>query len=99
MGAEGRLVRRQPLGSWSSRQHTWELARAVWPAGLPEVGRVEARVALVAAYLRRFGPVTETDVAWWTGWSLRDTRAAVTGAGAEQRDGLLWAADDLPADP
>ena len=99
MGAEGRLVRRQPLGSWSSRQHTWELARAVWPAGLPEVGRAEARAGLVAAYLRRFGPASETDVAWWTGWSLRDARAAVTGAGAEQRDGLLWAADDLPSEP
>ena len=99
MGAEGRLVRRQPLGSWSSRQHTWELGRAVWPAGLPEVPRAEARAGLVAAYLRRFGPVTETDVAWWTGWSLRDTRAAVGGAAAEQRDGLLWAPEDLPAEP
>ena len=96
MGAEGRLVRRQPLGSWTSRQHTWELGRVVWPGGLPEVDRAEARAVLVSAYLSRFGPATESDVAWWTGWSLRDTRAAVAGARAVSRDGLLWAVDDLP---
>ena len=95
MGAEGRLVRRQPLGSWSSRQHTWELGSAVWPGGLPQVDRAEARAGLVAAYLSRFGPASEADVAWWTGWSLRDTRAAVTASGAVTGDGLLWAADDL----
>jgi hypothetical protein len=96
MGAEGRLVRRQPLGSWSSRQHTWELGRSVWPEGLLAMGRSEARGALVAAYLGRFGPATEGDVAWWTGWSLRDTRAAVQGAHAVAEEGLLWAVDDRP---
>lgn len=97
MGAEGRLVRRQPLGSWSSRQHTWELASTVWPDGLPEVDRAQARAALVATYLSRFGPASEADVAWWTGWSLRDTRAAVAGAQAVPEEGLLWAVDDGPS--
>lgn len=89
MGAEGRLVRRQPLGSWSSRQHTWELASSVWPDGLPELDRGAARGALVEEYLRRFCPVLEADVAWWTGWSLRETRAALELAGAVAVDGLL----------
>jgi Winged helix DNA-binding domain len=98
MGAEGRLIRRQPLGSWSSRQHTWELVSAVWPGGLPEVGRAEAQSLLAAAYLSRFGPATEADLAWWTGWTLRDTRAAVTRCGADVVDGLLWGAEDPPED-
>ena len=28
MGAEGRIVRDRPLGSWTSRQHTWVAASA-----------------------------------------------------------------------
>ena len=35
---------------------------------------------LVEHYLRAFGPVTETDVAWWTGWPLGVTRKALGGA-------------------
>ena len=35
MGAEGRLVRGRPLGTWASRQHTWEPAAARWPDGIP----------------------------------------------------------------
>lgn len=78
MALEARLVRGRPLGSWTSRQHTWEPASRWWPDGIPEVP--DARAALVAAYLSRFGPATETDVAWWTGWPLGTTRAALQGA-------------------
>jgi hypothetical protein len=78
MGADGRLVRHRPLGSWTSRQHTWAAITAFWPGGLPSLDRDQARSDLVGAYLRRFGPATERDVAWWTGWPLGVTRAALS---------------------
>jgi hypothetical protein len=95
MGAEGRLVRREPLGSWTSRQHTWEAGTAWWPDGIPDLDPHEARCRLVEAYLSRFGPATETDIAWWTGWSSGTTRRAVAGVRTESLGdhGLVLAGD------
>ena len=99
MGAEGRLVRGEPLGSWTSRQHTWTAGSSWWPDGLPHLDAVEARRRLAESYLRRFGPATEADLAWWTGWSLSHTRTAL-GALATERagDALVLADDTDPVD-
>lgn len=94
MGAEGRLVRGRPMGSWTSRQHTWQPATAVWPDGIPQLDREQARAQLVEQYLRRFGPATEADVAWWTGWPLGVTRNALAALDADEVDGLRVMADD-----
>jgi hypothetical protein len=91
MGTEGRLVRGRPLGSWTSRQHTWEAG----PRGLrEELDREEARAALVSAYLRAFGPATEADVAWWTGWPLGVTRSALAQVKTVELDGAVVLEDD-----
>ena len=94
MGAEGRLVRGRPLGSWTSRQHTWEPVTSRWPAGLPHLEQAEARRRLVEAYLRRFGPATETDVAWWTGWPLGVTRRTLAALDATPLGPGLVMTDD-----
>ena len=99
LGAEGRLVRGRPLGAWTSRQHTWEPASAWWPEGLPPLDPAQARVRLVEAYLRRFGPATETDVVWWTGWAKGPTRAALAALDlADHAGGLVLADDAAPAE-
>lgn len=100
LGAQGRMVRGAPRGGWTSRQHTWEPAEVWWPGGVDVLAPAEARIALVQAYLARFGPVTEADVAWWTGWSLRQTRAAIAGAATvdvelSEGAGLMAADDDV----
>ncbi len=77
MGAEGRIVRARPMGTWASRQHTWEPGSTRWPGGMPDLDPAEARARLVRLYLRAFGPATEADVAWWTGWPLGVTRKAL----------------------
>ncbi len=94
MGAEGRLVRGRPLGTWTSRQHTWEPASSWWPAGIPTMETEQARAELVEHYLRRFGPVTEADVAWWTGWPLGVTRKALAALDTADDHGGLVLADD-----
>lgn len=100
MAAEGRLVRGRPLGSWTSRRHTWETGSTWWPHGMPPLERDSARSQLVEAYLRAFGPATETDVAWWTGWPLGVTRRAVSAVATVEADGGLVTADDAdPVDP
>ncbi len=96
MGAEGRIVRGRPLGTWASRQHTWEPVTAVWPDGIPSLDRDEAKVRLVEGYLERFGPVTETDVAWWTGWPLGATRKAINQLETvDVGDGLMALGHDV----
>ena len=94
MGAEGRLVRGRPMGSWTSRQHTWEPARAWWPDGIEPLAPAQARARLVEEYLRRFGPASEADVVWWTGWAKGTTRTALAAVPTTQLAGGLVLADD-----
>lgn len=94
MGAEGRLVRGRPMGTWASRQHVWEPAAAWWPDGIEPVDPPLARARLVAEYLRRFGPATETDVVWWTGWAQGTTRKALAQVETVEHAGGLVLADD-----
>lgn len=97
LGADGRLVRGRPSGGWTSRQHVWEPASAWWPDGIEPLDSALARVRLVEAYLRRFGPATEADVAWWTGWAKSATRTALAAVQTVERAGGLMLADDEDA--
>lgn len=99
MGADGHLVRSRPLGSWTSRQHTWEPASTIWPDGIPVLDRDEACARLVEMYVRAFGPVPEADVVWWTGWTLGVTRKALAHLDTvETAGGRVMADDSDPVD-
>ncbi|WP_239000882.1 winged helix DNA-binding domain-containing protein [Jiangella asiatica] len=77
MGADGRVVRGRPAGTWLSRQHRWASVRGLWPDGIPAVPEQSAREALARRWLEVFGPATVTDLQWWTGWTLGATRAVL----------------------
>ncbi|MFF5898241.1 winged helix DNA-binding domain-containing protein [Streptomyces argenteolus] len=99
LAADGRIRRDRPRGSWTSSQFRWT-ASEPWPATDP----AEALAAVAGRWLRSYGPATEADLAWWTGWGIRRTRAALAAAGAEEvlLDGGAsgWVAPgDLDADP
>ncbi len=101
LAAEGRLVRGRPRGTWISSQHRWAPVETWFPGGLPELPTAAARVELVRRWLRAYGPATVDDVKWWSGWNLRDTRAALAGLDTEEVDldgvaGLVLAGDAEP---
>lgn len=79
LAAEGRIERRRPAGTWTSGQFRWANAEP-----LPEVPAEPARAALAGAWLGAYGPGTEADLKWWTGWSLTHVRKALSAVGAEQ---------------
>ncbi|MEV7830740.1 winged helix DNA-binding domain-containing protein [Streptomyces subrutilus] len=78
LAADGRIRRDRPRGSWTSSQYRW-VHTAPWPA-LPAS---EARAELAGRWLRAYGPATEADLAWWTGWTRTDVRKALAAVGPD----------------
>ncbi|MEV0320814.1 winged helix DNA-binding domain-containing protein [Streptomyces sp. NPDC050658] len=81
MAAESRIRRGRPLGTWASSQYRWTIAEPH-----PELAPDEAKAELATRYLTAFGPATTEDVKWWTGWTLTDTRKALSRTEAIEVD-------------
>ncbi|MEU0136751.1 winged helix DNA-binding domain-containing protein [Streptomyces sp. NPDC006296] len=99
LAAEGRIRRDRPRGSWTSSQFRWTAADP-WPASDP----ARARVEVARRWLRSYGPATEGDLKWWTGWGVRETREALAALAPEKvlldSGAVGWAAPgDLGAEP
>jgi hypothetical protein len=82
LAAEGRIVRTRPRGSWISGQYRWAELETWLGGPLPAIDHVEACAELVRRWLRTFGPGTTTDLRWWTGWTLKQTKASLGDVGA-----------------
>ncbi|MFD9405582.1 winged helix DNA-binding domain-containing protein [Streptomyces sp. NPDC059989] len=79
LAADGRIRRDRPRGSWTSSQFRW-VHTEPWPA-LPAA---EARAEIARRWLHAYGPATEADLKWWTGWTLTDVRKALAAVGPDQ---------------
>jgi hypothetical protein len=77
LATEGRIVRARPLGAWTSGQYRWAPTEAWLGTALDRLDRRTASAEIVGRYLRAFGPVTRTDVRWWTGWTAKVTDQAL----------------------
>ncbi|MEU1308771.1 winged helix DNA-binding domain-containing protein [Streptomyces cinnamoneus] len=77
LASDGHVRRARPRGSWTSSLYTWAPAPQ-----LPDVPVREAKAEVARRWLASYGPSTETDLKWWTGWTVRDTRTALADAGA-----------------
>ena len=86
LAAEGRIVRGRPRGAWTSSQWRWVPAASWLPAPLPRVDEHEARDTLARRWLTTYGPATVTDLKWWSGWTLTQTRKALAAIGAVEVD-------------
>jgi hypothetical protein len=77
LAMEGLLVRGRPRGTWVSPQFRW-VTTEDWLGGpIERVETAQAQVELLRRWLAAFGPATETDIRWWTGWTAREARAAL----------------------
>ncbi|MEZ0068675.1 hypothetical protein ABIA32_004709 [Streptacidiphilus sp. MAP12-20] len=79
LAAENRIRRDRPRGSWTSSAYRW-VPSTPWP----ELPAAEARAELVRRWLASYGPGTDADLKWWTGWTLGAVRKALTAVGAER---------------
>ena len=79
LGAEGRVVRGRPKGTWLSTLYRWAPRETWLPPGIPETAVDEARTELARRWLAAFGPAPVSDLTWWTGWTARQTTAALAG--------------------
>jgi hypothetical protein len=99
LAVDGKIVRARPRGTWVSSQFRWAPMERWLGGSPPQLPVEEAQAELVRRWLARFGPGTEGDIRWWTGWTFREVRAALARIGAvtvdiDGRQGLLLA-DDL----
>jgi hypothetical protein len=82
LASEGRMIRGRPKGGITSSLYRWTPIDRWVPGGLRSIPKDEAQVELVRRYLSTYGPATEGDIAWWTGWTLGETREAIAASDA-----------------
>ena len=105
LATRGAIVRARPLGTWVSSQYRWALTDEWLGSPLTFPDAASARADLASRWLFTFGPGSENDLKWWTGWNLRDTRAALGDVDAVEVDlgngrlGYVLPDDVEPEDP
>ena len=97
LATAGKVTRARPLGSWVSSQYRWSTTEN-WIGGqLEDLDRAQAQAEALRAWLLSFGPGSELDIKWWTGWPVTQVRKALAAVGAvevELEDGTGWVLDD-----
>lgn len=83
LATEGRVLRGRPRGSWLSSQYEWALYEQWLGRARPEVDPFLAQQRTLGRWLARFGPATEIDAKWWTGWPVTLVRKVLDSIGAE----------------
>jgi hypothetical protein len=102
---QGLLIRGMSQKGWKSNLHTYYALHTYFPdMDLNAVDEAEAKKSVVKHYLASFGPVTENDVAWWTGFpkghispvlgSLRDTITPIDRATSKDTYWMLASDED-----
>jgi hypothetical protein len=82
LSAEGRIVRGRPKGTWLSSMYRWVPMDRWIDGGLEPWPAERAQAELVRRWLGAFGPGTQRDIQWWTGWTVARTKAALKSVAA-----------------
>jgi hypothetical protein len=104
LSAEARIIRGRPKGTLVSSLYRWAPMDRWLAEPLVLLPKPEAQAELVRRYLGTYGPATVSDVQWWTGWTLGETRRALAAIGTVEVDveggdrGWVLAGDEGPDD-
>ncbi|MFL6059900.1 MAG: winged helix DNA-binding domain-containing protein [Marmoricola sp.] len=82
LAASGVIVRGENDGGWKTSRPRWTTTEEWWPGAPEPLEEAAGYAALVASWLRTFGPGTEADVVWWLGATKAAVRRALTDVGA-----------------
>lgn len=75
---QGLLICGKPKGTWKSNLHTYHSLSEYYPdLDLGLYTEEEAQQRIILSYIETFGPVTEMDTAWWTGFSKGSIKKAL----------------------
>jgi len=104
LALESRVIRTRPAGTWISGQYRWAEMEGWLGGPILDMSVDEASDRLVIAWLRAYGPASETDLKWWTGWPLRQLRGALDRVGVIEVEmdtgtGVALPDDLEPVDP
>ena len=83
LATEGTIVRGRPRGTWVSGQYRWVPTDTWLGAPLAQIPTAEASADLLRRWLFAFGPATNTDIRWWTGWTQAKLRSALAAIDVE----------------
>ncbi len=82
LGARAELVRGRNGGHWRTSRPQWTLMPGWLGEPAAPWAEAEGYAELVRRWLGRFGPGTETDLAWWLGSTKTAVRRALADVGA-----------------
>jgi hypothetical protein len=81
---KGLLVRSLPWEGWKSTQYAYYLFKDYYPdLDLSAYDEKNARMMVVEQFLLSFGPVTEQDIVWWTGFPKTQIREILESLGGK----------------
>jgi hypothetical protein len=86
LGMESKVVRARPAGTWISGQYSWAEIEDWMGGPIEQVSVEESSATIVGEWLYAFGPATEADLRWWTGWPVRQLKEALRDVGAVEVD-------------
>ncbi|MFW9875862.1 MAG: DNA glycosylase AlkZ-like family protein [Candidatus Thorarchaeota archaeon] len=63
----GLLIKGKPIKNWKDRRNKYAIFKEHFPAiNLSKMDEKDATQILVEKYIKAYGPVSETDITWWT---------------------------------
>ncbi|MBN2168325.1 MAG: winged helix DNA-binding domain-containing protein [Actinobacteria bacterium] len=77
------LIRGRPKGTWKSNTHHYSIFKEYLPGvDMDGVSVGGARKDVLERYLAAFGPSTEKDISWWSGFKVGQVRKALGDLGS-----------------